>query len=83
MMSEVVPDDCHQRGVAGAIPLNARYTRVEISNNFRTSDGLHPKDIFVGLRRAQAQQSLCKDCSYVIELLVHSRDNHRPSIRLP
>ena len=48
------PELCHAILVSD-VPLKARYTRVENSSSFNTSDGLHPKDMVVVLRRAGAQ----------------------------
>jgi hypothetical protein len=48
------PELCHGT-VVSDVPLKARYTRVENSSSFNTSDGLHPKDMLVVLRRAEAQ----------------------------
>lgn len=43
------------------IPLNAMYTRVDISTSFTTSVGLNPNDMASSLRRAQAQLCLEND----------------------
>jgi hypothetical protein len=55
------------------IPLKAIYTRVEISSNFTTSDGLNPNDMADGLRRAQAQLCRRTISHAMLQLLAHNR----------